>query len=206
MKFLDSIKSLFNSAVTYVCDLFSPSTSSAQNDTSRKSSANMKPPVARVNAPAAPTPPPAPQKKTEVHHVAGESYRLEDLLALMFKNDYYTYSKKDLVDYGIIDERVYKYEIYTGVAELVPEPENPHDPQAIKVIVDSTHIGYIKAGSCARVHKLLREDSIEKVEVEIKGGEYKIVTEEYDDEADKFTYDIERGETTVQAVLTLTLK
>jgi len=40
---------------------------------------------------------------------------------------------------------------------LVPEADNPHDPQAIKVL-DATaaeHVGYVPADLCADVHELL---------------------------------------------------
>lgn len=161
--------------------------------------------------PTTPSPSPSPTvdasaKKTENHHVAGENYHLEEILDLMGENPYYSYGKSELINNGYVDERVYKLNVYTGAAELVPEPENPHDPKAIKVIVEGNHIGYIKAGSCAHIHKLLLEDSIEKVEVEIKGGDYKIVYEDYDDDTEKSTYTLERDSMSIRAVVTLTLK
>lgn len=39
--------------------------------------------------------------------------------------------------------------------ELIPEPENPSDPNAIKVIVDGQHIGYVPVKKCAKVKKIL---------------------------------------------------
>lgn len=147
-----------------------------------------------------------PQKKIEKHHVAGEFYHQEDLLDLMGENPLYSYNKKELIDEGYVDERVYKFNVYTGTAELLPEPENPNDPKAIKVMVEGSHIGYIKAGSCAHIHKLLREDGIEKVEVEIKGGDYKIVHEDFDEYTDKSTYTLERDSSAIKAVITLILK
>ena len=39
--------------------------------------------------------------------------------------------------------------------ELIPEPDNPHDPNAVRVEVAGVHIGYIKAGSCSQVKNLL---------------------------------------------------
>lgn len=43
---------------------------------------------------------------------------------------------------------------------MIEEPDNPEDPNAIKVVMDGEPIGYIKAGSCARVKKLIREERI----------------------------------------------
>ncbi|MBR2555101.1 MAG: HIRAN domain-containing protein [Aeriscardovia sp.] len=39
--------------------------------------------------------------------------------------------------------------------ELIEEPENKHDPNAIKVIVDGQHIGYVPAKKCEKVKKIL---------------------------------------------------
>lgn len=148
----------------------------------------------------------APPKKTETHRVAGENYYLDAIRDLMDENSAYSFSKKELIDYGYIDERIYEFDVYSGVAVLEPEPDNPHDPKAIKVITDGVHIGYIKAGSCAHIHKLLREDMIETARVEIKGGKYKILSEDYDDYSEKSTYTLERDSIPLSAVVTLTLK
>lgn len=146
------------------------------------------------------------QKQTETHRVAGVSFREDAITDLMGENSYYSYSKKELIDVGYVDERVYKLDPYKGSAELVPEPENPHDSKAIKVLTAGVHIGYIKAGSCSHIHNLLRDDRIENVEVEIKGGDYKIVFEDYDDDSDKSTYSLDRDNAPISAVLTVTLK
>lgn len=150
--------------------------------------------------------PSAPPKKTETHRLAGENYYLDAIRDLMVENSVYSWSKKELIDDGYVDERIYEFDVYSGVAVLEPEPDNPHDPRAIKVLTDGIHIGYIKAGSCAHIHKLLREGSIETARVEIKGGKYKILNEEYDDYTDKTTYTLERGSIPLSAVVTLTLK
>ena len=41
------------------------------------------------------------------------------------------------------------------VVELIEEPTNKYDPNAIKVIVDGQHIGYIPAKKCAKVKTTL---------------------------------------------------
>jgi hypothetical protein len=82
----------------------------------------------------------------------------------------------------------------------VPEPENPHDPKAIKVLVDGVHVGYIKAGSCAHIHKLIRENRIQKIVPRIVGGKYKELYcfDEYDRRAGRSAgYELEKDETTL---------
>ena len=57
--------------------------------------------------------------------------------------------------------------------ELIPEPTNKHDPNAIKVIVDGKHIGYVPANKCAKVHKILTKRITEQCFIcEEDDGEY----------------------------------
>lgn len=146
-----------------------------------------------------------PQSKVEHHRIAGTSFRLDAIKELLDENPDYSLSKRELIDLGFTDERIYKREVYNHSAVLEPEPENPTDPKAIKVMTEGVHIGYIKAGSCAHIHKALREGRIEKVEIEIKGGEYKILLEDFDEEGES-VYSLERYRIPLHAVLSLTLK
>ena len=122
--------------------------------------------------------PPKPVKepagaKTVTHKVAGTSYRQKELLAMGEKNPDYTLTKRELLKHYPEGVTVYEYDFGPQKAELVPEPDNPHDPKAIKVLVDGVHVGYIKAGSCAHIHKLLRENRIQSIVPRISGGKYK---------------------------------
>lgn len=135
--------------------------------------------------PEEPTPTPPP-KKWQTHKVAGLTHYMDNAWKLADENAAYYMTKRDLIDEGLTDERVYQYSFHTGKAELVPEPDNPQDPKAIKVVTGGQHIGYIKAGSCARIHKLLREDRIKSLFCEIEGGKYKIVQSYEEDGKDKY--------------------
>lgn len=129
--------------------------------------------------------------KTENHHVAGTSHYQRELESLGEENPAYEYSKEELVEEGYEDEKVYYYDFSPNTVELVEEPENAYDPNAIKVIVDGVHIGYIKRGSCAHVKQLLHSGKITKISAEIRGGKYKFLYCEYDDEKGKDVYQLE---------------
>lgn len=124
---------------------------------------------------------------TENFNVAGTSFHQEAIEELGSENSLYEYTKKELIDDGYEDEKIYQYEFFPEKVELVEEPENPHDPNAIKVIVDGAHIGYIKAGSCAHVKKLLRSGTVSDISAEIYGGKFKILSS--DDSGDTYTLD-----------------
>lgn len=168
-------------------------------------------PVQLVQAPApvaaepipAPVAPPAPANE-ETHKVAGLSFHEDALAALQCENGDFSSSKRELVDMGMIGEHIYKYDFYPVKTELIPEPDNEVDPNAIKVVVDGEHIGYIKKGSCAHIRKLLNSGSIEKIDVEIGGGPYKFITAEDWDENGGDVYTIEKGVAPYFAKLTIT--
>lgn len=146
--------------------------------------------------PEIPTP-----KKTETHKVTGMTHHMDNIMNLASENYNYSLTKRELIDEDIVNERVYEYEFYTTKTELIPEPDNPYDPNAVKVIVDGEHVGYIKKGSCSHILKLLREDMIEKIDAEIKGGKYKIVLYDYED-----TYTLEKNDAPVSVHLSITVK
>lgn len=154
--------------------------------------------AAPVAASAAPVPAatpvaPAPKPTPKTYKVTGLTHYMENLMTLASENDDYQMSKRDLINDGLTDQRVYQYDFYASKAELVPEPDNPHDPKAIKVVVDGQHVGYIKAGSCAHLNKVIRENRVEKIDVEVGGGKYKIVHEDCD-EFGEDVYELERDD------------
>lgn len=128
--------------------------------------------------------------KYETHRVAGTSFRTEQIISLSEENDVYDYSKKELIDEFYTDERIYQYIFNPINVELIEEPDNKHDPNAIKVVVDDVHVGYIKKGSCSHVKKLMRENRIKSITAYIGGGKYKYVYEDFDTEK----YILERDE------------
>lgn len=148
---------------------------------------------APASAPAPkPAPAPAPQVDAveKTYRVAGVDHYLDNLMELASKNEDFRLSKRALVDEGYVEERVYEYDFYYTRAEVVPEPDNPHDPQAIKVLLDGKHVGYIKAGSCAHLLKVIKEGRVEKIEAKAGGGRYKYITEDYDENG-RESYDLE---------------
>ena len=121
-------------------------------------------------------PEPKPERtfsKVETHRIAGTSFHETEIQDLMEENFDYNLTATDLIDMGMEDERVYKYEETYCTAALEPEPDNQYDPNAIRVLAEGVHIGYIKKGSAAHVKKLLEEDRIASMLITITGGPYK---------------------------------
>ena len=171
--------------------------------------------MAKTEAPEEPEPPtrgqrtatPRPDNRTRTHKVAGTSYRQDAIRSLGFVNPDYNLNKRELVNRWPEGVTVYEYTFDPQWVHLVPEPDNPHDPKAIKVIIDGVHVGYIKSGSCAHIHRLLREKRIEAIEPYIVGGKYKALYcfDEYDRRARRVEgYDLEKDEITIGVRLEIT--
>ena len=100
------------------------------------------------------------KNKFEKHHVAGTYYKKEEILELAEENPDYFCTKKELEEMVDSYEKIYEYSFFPGKVELIEEPDNEHDPNAIKVMIDNVHVGYIKKSSCSHVKKLIHEDKI----------------------------------------------
>lgn len=131
------------------------------------------PGAASASPSPAQVPAPKPAEKVENFRVAGISNYTKSVEALAEENPDYNLSKAELKEDGPSDERIFQYYFTPKKVELVPEPENEYDSNAVMVIVDGEKIGYIKKGSCSHVKNLLASDKILRIEAEIGGGNYK---------------------------------
>ena len=123
--------------------------------------------------------------KTETHKVTGISHYINNLKSLSFENDVYSLPKKELIDIGYVDERIYKNTFNITKVALVPEPENEFDKNAVRVELDDVVVGYIKKGSCTHIKNLLKNNLISSIKADVYGGRCKILYEDYDYEKDK---------------------
>ena len=101
-----------------------------------------------------------PSYKYENHRVAGTSFHKKEIESLGTYNYDYDLTKNEFQDSCMEGERVYQYEFDCSRVNLVPEPENKYDSNAIRVEVEGVHIGYIKKGSTSRIRKLMEKDMI----------------------------------------------
>ena len=142
--------------------------------------------------------------KSYAFKVAGISRRQIDITDNILTESYeYSLSKRELADSGMLDERIYKYDPEVTDADLIPEPDNPKDPNAIKVSVYDIQIGYVPAEKAETVHKLLSSKQIHSITCEFYGGPFKVVSEDYDDENDKEIYTVEKESQYVGAEITI---
>lgn len=135
-----------------------------------------------------------PQTVVKAYEVAGVSYYLNNLLSMSEPNYLYEYKKQDLIDTCNYDISIYKNAINATQLNLVHEEDNPHDPNAIMVLLNDKLVGYIAAKDCKHILEIMDNDLFVSATCEVYGGKYKRVNEDYNWEKDKSTYSMETGE------------
>lgn len=125
--------------------------------------------------------------------VAGVSYYKDNILELADENDdYLLLSNRELIESYDVGDKIYQYEFNPKHVELIPDPENEYDKNAVRVEIDGLQVGHIKKGSCSQVKNLLASPDFLRVEVDSMGlGGYKRICEEY--EEDEYDWYSEKG-------------
>ena len=90
-------------------------------------------------------------------------------MELVEKNEDYKLSKKALIEDVRDDEKIYEYELNATAKCCIGGGGE------IQVFVSDTYIGDIKKGSRAKVKKLLESGTIQRIDAEVSGGNYKIL-------------------------------
>lgn len=103
--------------------------------------------------------------------VAGTYYRKDNIASILNKNRLYNSGDDIFIEKAKENKRIYKYNRRKTNAVLVPEPTNEHDHNAIKVVIDNVHVGYIPDDQCIEIKKIMNK--ISNIIAEIYGGDYK---------------------------------
>lgn len=101
----------------------------------------------------------------------GMEYRRDAILSLAESSRAFDYPDDKFLEKYPDGRRIYKYSFQGLTGELVPEPTNPHDPDAIKVQLNGVHVAYVPAILCKDVLALLKSGYSPRITV--KGGPYK---------------------------------
>lgn len=125
------------------------------------------------------------ETETRTYDIAGLSYHEEDLANIAQKSEEYEYTKKQIIDNELEDEKLYKY-TFPSFGKLEKDPQNEHDKNAVKVLCGGVHIGFIPAKNAVEVSEIMDKKKITRVFIAIDGGEYRL----YDSDSNTIT----RGE------------
>lgn len=121
-------------------------------------------------------------EKREKIKITGVKHYADNIKSLMFENDEYSWSNKDLLDAYIEGDDIPEYISTATHVELIPEPDNQYDPNAIRVEIEGVKVGYVKSGSCSHVKNLLKSPNFKYVMIDklIYGNIKHIYTDEND--------------------------
>lgn len=103
--------------------------------------------------------------------VVGEYFRKGEISSLVSGNPLYNLSDANFVQKIEPGKHIYQFKYREAEAQLVPEPNNPHDANAIKVLIDDVHVGYIPSERCVELKKIMKR--IKSVNAHIHGGNHK---------------------------------
>lgn len=135
--------------------------------------------AALQNAYAPPSVPQAWARPRYHFRVAGLLYRLDAVLAIAKRCPEYLMTDSDLVHFydGVEGHRFYEYlkDLPQSVT-LAPEPQNPHDHNAIAVYIAGHHVGYVPADETASVAPLLCGPY--RAAAQLSGGRWKSVADD----------------------------
>lgn len=118
-------------------------------------------------------------------------------------NPEYRLSKREMIDECLIDDKVYSLEPSFGPCRILPDPNNKHDPESLKILKGETQIGFVPDESVGAVKSLLANHPDAEIRCWITGGDYKIINEEYSVEHDKQVYVMESGTDPVSVKVTI---
>ena len=122
------------------------------------------------SSPATSTPVAAPSFTEKTYRITGISHYQAAFNAMRKeRNPDYSLSKAAIIKKKLCGKTIYEYTFCPQSVCIVPEPDNPVDKNAIKVVADGATIGYIKAGSCAHLLKVIREGRICSIRYKISG-------------------------------------
>lgn len=130
-------------------------------------------------------PKPAPQDsiecrtlKEETFHAVGVYYYKDNIHKLACSNPAWKLTSSQIVKSGKSGKRIYRYNYVNKPVKLQIEPDNPHDKNAISVIIAGELVGYISRDENVHVKDILEHREVKSLSGFIGGGEYKTVSED----------------------------
>lgn len=114
--------------------------------------------------------------RQEVFFAIGVEHYLSAIARLGHENPNWGKSHAILLDEGLCGKKIYRWNYTNRPVQLIPEPSNPHDPNAVFVQVAGEKVGYIRREENRHVLDILKNHSVEQISAFIGGGPYMVVS------------------------------
>lgn len=115
----------------------------------------------------------------EPFEVAGTEYYQEEIMAKARPNKKFKLSAQEILYEGLmVNQFIDEYYIQLDDIELVYEPTNKHDKNAIMVMANGLKIGYVPAELCTEIKNILKKYDVDHITSRVFGGWTRHVTED----------------------------
>lgn len=111
----------------------------------------------------------------EDYRAVGMVYHKQAISRIRSANPDWKKSKKAIMESDLVNRHINHYDYVNKPVDLVPEPTNPHDRNAVMVKIAGEHVGYIGQEYNSHVLEILKYGSVKYITAYITGGEYRIV-------------------------------
>lgn len=111
--------------------------------------------------------------------IVGESHYKSEIASLGIENDDYKASKSKLLKEYEGGDIIWEYDFYPAFAQVVSEPDNPYDSNAIKVVVGGVQVGHIAKKDQSKVFPYINRGDV-KWTAYISGGPHKVLEDNGD--------------------------
>lgn len=118
-------------------------------------------------------------------------------------NPEYKLSKQEMIDECLVNDKVYSLEPSLGTCKILPDPNNRHDPNSLKILQGETQIGFVPDENVSTVKSLLADHPNAEIRCWITGGDYKLIKEEFPTDRGNRLYAMETGTDPVSVKVTI---
>lgn len=115
--------------------------------------------------------------------VVGESYNKKNIESLGKLNPMWNAPDEKLIK-SAKGKWIFKYGFFDLFPVIVPEPNNPHDRNALRVDINGVKVGYISREENVAIAQILRNGNC-TISATIKGGEVRMVGEDFVEKMDR---------------------
>lgn len=116
--------------------------------------------------------------KEETFYAVGVSYYENNIRKLAYRNPDWSLTAQQVVERGRVGRKIFKHNYVNRPVKLQIETNNPHDKNAVSVVIAGELVGYIGRDENIHVRDVLNHREIISLSGFIGGGDYKIVSED----------------------------
>ena len=117
---------------------------------------------------------------SETFRVVGINHYPEAVKSLVRMNPSWNLQPEEILAEDKIGQKIYRFRFVSSPVQLIAEPENSVDPNAVAVLIAGQKVGYVPKETAPLIGSILKKGTVKKIICGINGGQYKIVDDKLD--------------------------